>query len=184
MKRIFCTVVCIAALAGCLFAAPAHGASSTSPKAWASGVCSAVQTFANSVESTLSDLKSAGSVDDASASVKKGLDDATQEFESAIKDLGKPSSSDGKKAQSAVQNLSKELSDSVSTIEGLLSPPPSSPQEIAATFSEIGSEVQKAVGEIKSTANDLKGLKPNGTLKKAFQSSSDCKDLKKSLQGS
>ena len=69
----------------------------------------------------------------------------------------------------------------MSDIEDLLSPAPSSPQEIASTFSEIGSEVQKAVGEVKSTANTLKGLKPNGTLQKAFQSSSECKQLKKSL---
>ena len=34
---------------------------------------------------------------------------------------------------------------------------------------------------MKSTANTLKGLQPNGTLQKAFQSSSECKQLKKSL---
>ena len=62
-----------------------------------------------------------------------------------------------------------------------MNPPPSTPQEIASTFSQIGSEVQKAVSQVQSTANTLKGLKPNGTLQKAFQNSATCQKLKNSL---
>lgn len=180
MTRRLVWIVPVSLVALLLASLPAQAAS-TSPKEWASGVCSAVQTFGDSVQSTLSGLKSSGSIDDASQSVKSGLDDATQELQKSLEDLGKPSTSDGKKAKSAVDDLSKQLSGTVSDIEDLLSPPPSSPQEIASTFSQIGSEVQKAVGQVKSTANTLKGLKPNGALKKAFQSSSDCKQLKQSL---
>ena len=180
MTRRLVWIVSVPVVAMLVWSVPAQAAS-TSPKEWASGVCSAVQTFGDSVQSTLSGLKGSGSLDAASQSVKSGLDQATQELEKSLKDLGKPSTSDGKKAKSAVNDLSKQLSSSVSDIEDLLTPPPSSPQEIASTFSQIGSEVQKAVGEVKSTANTLKGLKPNGTLQKAFQSSSECKQLKKSL---
>jgi hypothetical protein len=178
------SIACLVAAAAWLaLVVPAAGASSTSASKWASGVCSAVQTFGDSVQSTLSGLKNASSLDDASQSVKKGLDDATQVFKQSIDDLGSPSGGEGKKAKSDVQDLQKQLSSDVSAIEDLLSPPPSSAQEIAATFSQIGSQVQKAASQVKSTANDLKGLKPDGTLKKAFQSSSQCKQLKKSLQG-
>ncbi|HXY93193.1 MAG TPA: hypothetical protein VEP49_12000 [Acidimicrobiia bacterium] len=172
----------LVSLGAWLLAPPAHAASSSSSaKQWANGVCSAIQTFGTSVDSTLSGLKSAGSLDDASSQVKSGLDDATSQLESSLQKLGKPSTSDGKQAQSAVQALEKELKTDVSDVEALLSPPPSSPQEIASTFSEIGSDVQKAVGQVKSTATTLKGLKPNGTLQQAFQNAPACKQLKSSL---
>ena len=180
MTRRLVWIVSVPVFALALWSVPAQAAS-TSAKDWASGVCSAVQTFGDSVQSTLSGLKGSGSLDAASQSVKSGLDQATQELEKSLSDLGKPPTSDGKKAKSAVDDLSKQLSSTVSDIEGLLSPPPSSPPEIASTFSQIGSEVQQAVNEVKSTANTLKGLKPNGALKKAFQSSSQCKQLKSSL---
>ena len=162
------------------WAIPAGAASSTSPKQWANGVCSAVQTFANSVDSTISSLKGSDSLDSASQEAKNGLQSAVTELEDSLKNLGRPSSSDGKQAQKAVQNLSDELSKNVAAIQDVLTPPPSTPSEIASTFADIGSQIQKAVSQTKSTANTLKGLKPNGALQKAFQSSPACTALKKS----
>ena len=162
------------------WALPAGASSSTSAKQWANGVCSAVQTFANSVDSTISGLKGSDSLDSAAQEAKSGLQSAVTDLQDSLKDLGKPSTSDGKQAQTAVQNLSDELSKDVAAIQGALTPPPSSPSEIASTFADIGSEIQKAVSQTKSTANTLKGLKPNGTLQKAFQSAPACTQLKKS----
>ena len=69
-------------------------------------------------------------------------------------------------------------------------PTPSSPNRhpsgdpthraIASTFADIGSQIQKAVSQTKSTADTLKGRKPNGALQKAFQSAPACTELKKS----
>ena len=95
--------------------------------------------------------------------------------------LGKPPTSDGAKAQAAVQQAGDDLSSAVTNIEGLLTPPPTTPQQIASTFAQIGLETQKAVEQLKSSASTLKGLKPNGTLKKAFQTAPSCKQLKNSL---
>jgi hypothetical protein len=180
-RRLAASIVTAAVFGALLCAAPAHAASSTSATQWANGVCSAVQTFGDSVKSTLTGLKGASSLDDATQKAKSGLDDATQQLESSLNDLGKPPTSDGTKAQNAVQSLSKELKNDVSDVEDLLSPPPSTPQEIASTFSQIGSEVQHAVDQVQSTATTLKGLKPNGALKKAFQNSSSCQKLKSEL---
>ncbi len=162
------------------WAIPAGAASSTSPKQWANGVCSAVQTFANSVDSTISSLKGSASLDSASQDAKAGLQSAVTEFQDSLENLGRPSSSDGKQARKAVQNLSDELSKNVAAIQDVLTPPPSTPSEIASAFADIGSQIQKAVSQTKSTASTLKGLKPNGALQKAFQSAPACTDLKKS----
>jgi small-conductance mechanosensitive channel len=162
------------------WAIPAGAASSTSAKQWANAVCSAVQTFATSVDATISSLKGSDSLDSAAEEAKSGLQSAVTELEASLKDLGKPPTSDGTKAQTAVQDLSDELSNDVAAIQALLTPPPSTPSEIASAFADIGSQIQKAVSQTKSTANTLKGLKPNGALQKAFQSAPACTSLKKS----
>ena len=162
------------------WAIPAGAASSTSAKQWANGVCSAVQTFANSVDATISGLKGSDSLDSATQEAKSGLQSAVTELEDSLTNLGKPPTSDGKQAQTAVQNLSDQLSKDVAAIQESLTPPPSTPSEIASTFADIGSQIQKAVSQTKSTAETLKGLKPNGALQKAFQSAAACTELKKS----
>ncbi len=154
-------------------------ASSTSAKEWANDVCAAVQTFADSVDSTISDLKGSESLDSASQDAKSGLDSATTELHDTLESLGRPPTSDGKKAQTAVQDLSDELSKNVAAVEEVLTPPPTSPSDIASAFATIGSEIQKAVSQTKSTANTLKGLKPDGALRKAFQTAPACTQLKR-----
>jgi gas vesicle protein len=160
------------------WAVPAQAASSTTAKEWANGVCSAVQEFGTAVDSTISNLKGSDSVESAAQDAKDGLQSAVTDLETSLTDLGKPSTSDGKKAQTAVQDLGEQLSTDAAAIQESLTPPPSTPAEIASTFADIGSQIQKAVSQTKSTAETLKGLKPNGALQKAFQSAPACTELK------
>ena len=162
--------------------APAQAVSaSTSPQKWASGACSSVQDWVNSVESTLKGLKNAGSLSDASQTAINGIDTATSKLEDSLKQLGKPSTSNGAKAQSEIQNLANQLQTRVENIKQELANPPSDPVGIASTFAQIGSDAQTAVNDIKSTATSLKQITSNGELKKAFQNASSCQSLKKSL---
>ena len=161
-------------------ATPAHAGAGASVKEWADGVCSAVLTFGESVDATLTSLNGSTSLDEASQTAKSGLDDAVESLEASLEELGRPPSSDGKKARAAVQDLADELNNAVTSVESLLSPPPETPQAIASTFSQIGSEVQKAAAEVQASAETLKGLKPNGALQKAFQSAPACKQLETS----
>ena len=173
----------VTAVATSATAASAGGSSSksTSDKQWANSVCGAFQDFGQSVQSTLDGLKSADSLDAAAQQADQGIENAAKDLQSSLDDLGKPPSSGAKQAQSAVQNLSKELNNDVDDVKSLLSPPPSTPQEIASTFSQIGSIIQKGVSQTQSTANTLQGIKSDPQLKSAFQSASNCKQLKKSL---
>jgi len=173
----------IAGIALCTWIAAPVGASSqgTSAQQWADGVCSAIQTFGQSVNSTISSLKGSDSVAAASQTATTGLSTALSQFNDSLQKLGKPSTSDGAKAQSAVQNLSNQLSSDITSIQQSLSPPPTNPGDIAATFAQIGSTIQRGVSQTKSAATTLKGLTPNGELQKAFQNSSTCKAVKNSL---
>jgi phage-related protein len=155
--------------------------SGTSPKKWANGICSAVQDWVNSVESTLTGLIDAGSLENASQQAISGLDTATMQLTDSIEQLGTPSTSDGRKARRAIETLSEELSGDVDNIKNELTNLPSDAAGIASSFAKIGSDLRKAISQVQSTATTLKGLSPKGELKKAFQSSSKCQSLKEQL---
>ena len=159
------------------------GASSktTSPTVWANGVCSSVQTWLDSVNSTVTGLKGAGSLDAATTQAMTGVKSATDTLTSSVDALGTPSTGDGAKAKTAVNNLTKQLQSLSSSIQQTLASPGSTPVEVAGSLAQVGSDLGKAANEVKSTGTTLKGLKPNGQLKKAFQSSASCQKLKNSI---
>jgi len=158
------------------------GASTTSsPDEWATGVCTAVNTWIDSVDSTVKGLKGAGSLDAASAQAKDGVEKATNTLTSSIDALGTPSTGDGKKAKSAVDDLTDQLQQLSTSVQQLLANPGSNPVQVAGTLAEVGSDVGKAVKDVQNTATTLKGLEPKGKLRKAFTSSSSCQELKSKL---
>ena len=159
------------------------GASSktTSPTAWANGVCSSVQTWLNSVNSTVKGLKGAGSLDAATTQAKTGVKTATDTLTSSVDALGTASTSDGPKAKTAVDNLVTQLQSVSSSIQQTLASPGSTPVEVAGSLAQASSDLGKAANQVKSAGTTLKGLKPNGQLKKAFQSSASCQKLKNSV---
>jgi len=161
---------------------PAHAASNgKSAKQWAGGVCSAFLTFGDSVHSTLSDLKGSDSVQAAADSAKQGVQKAADELQKSLDGLGKPPTPNAAKAKSAIQDLANQLSKDADAVEAALTPSPSSPGDVASAFASIGGTVQKAVGQVQSTAKTLRGLKGSKQLVKAFQSASSCQQLKRDL---
>ena len=159
------------------------GASSktTSPTAWANGVCSSVQTWLDSVNSTVKGLKGAGSLDAAATQAKTGVKAATDTLTSSVDALGTPSTGDGAKAKTAVNSLVAQLQSVSSSIQQTLASPGSTPVEVAGSLAQVGSDLGKAANQVKSAGTTLKGLKPKGQLKKAFQSSASCQKLKNSV---
>ena len=180
MKHI--SIVGVLAIAGLIAAAvPVSAGSETTPKQFATGVCSALSDWGDAVNSTIGDLEDASSLEAAADTATQGIRRATDDLEQSLEALDKPSGKDAKKAQQAIDDLGQSLSDTADSIEKELSDPPTTTQGVAALFAQIGSDIQKAVSDVKSTASELKGLAPNGQLRKAFESSSACKQLKRSL---
>jgi hypothetical protein len=192
MMRTFVPTVAVLALLG--LAAPAGAQTTTttaassagstttsSPDDWASGVCSSVSTWLDSVDDTVKGLTSADSLDDAATQARTGVKDATDTLATSISDLGRPSTGDGKKAKKQIDQLTDQLDSLSQSIQEALSDPGSNPVQIAGTLAQVGSDVGKAVSEVQSTATALKGLKPNGALKQAFKTEPACKQLKKRL---
>ena len=181
MKRIsIIGVLALTALLGAAVPASAGG-SETSPKQYAKGVCSALSDFGNAVNSTIDDLKDATSLDEAASTASGGVQQATDDLEQALGSLEAPSGKDAKKAQQAIDDLGQSLSETADSIQQELSDPPTTTEGVAALFAQIGSDIQKAVSDVKATATELKGLAPNGELRNAFESAPACNQLKRSL---
>ena len=85
------------------------------------------------------------------------------------------------KAKKSIDQLTNQLDSLSTSIQTLLSNPGSNPVQVAGTLAQVGSDVGKAVSSVQSTATSLKGLKPKGALKQAFQTEPSCTKLKKSL---
>jgi hypothetical protein len=158
------------------------GSSSTqamSASDWANGVCTALSTWKTSVTSAVNSLKGGNLSQNTAKSAATSVENATSTLQSDLKNLGKPNTSAGDKAQTSVQTLSSNLStgkskiqsdiNGASGISGLLSAASSA----AGTLSTMSQQVQ-------STVSDLKALDPKGELGTAFDKSSACQSLKSS----
>ena len=144
-------------------------------------MCTAVDTWLDSVDSTIKGLKGAGSLDAAASQAKDGVKSATDTLAASIDALGTPSTGDGQKAKADVDDLVSELQQLSTSIQQALANPGSNPVQVAGTLAEVGSDVGEAVDDVQKTATSLKGAKPNGQLQKAFKNSSSCQDLKNRL---
>jgi hypothetical protein len=185
MRRSLRCLIAVVALTAATFvvAAPAGAgdSSTSSPKQFAKGVCSAIGDWVDSIDATIDDLKNADSIEQAGDTATSGIEQATEQLESDLDSIDRPSTKDAKKAEQDLQQLDKQLQNVADEIEQELANPPSEPSDIASTFADIGSQMQKAASSVKSTANDLKGLAPDGELVKAFERAPACKQLKRSL---
>ena len=157
------------------------GSDRPTPKQWANGVCSSIEDWITSIEDTVSSLSSADSIEDAVDTATSSIEDATDELESSLDDVGVPQSKDAKKADQALTKLGDQLEDDVQDIEDLLADPGDSTVEIAATFADIGTVIQKAIDQVSTAGETLAGLDRNGELQKAIKSSPDCKSLKNAV---
>jgi gas vesicle protein len=179
----FVTAALVATTLAIGASATVAGAKSKQPttKEWANGVCSSIETWAQSVEDTLTSLKDSNSVEDAASNTVDGIKEATDTLVSDLQDLGKPKTDKAKQATKALQKLENQLQDDMQNIEDALGDPGTTSVEVASTFATIGTQLQKAVDQVQAAGDTLKDLGADKEIQKAFESASACKSLKKSL---
>ncbi len=157
------------------------GSDRPTPKQWAKGVCSSIEDWITSIQDTVSSLSDADSIEDAVDTASTSIQDATNQLGSDLGDLGVPQTKDAKKADQALTKLDKQLEKDVQSIEDSLADPGSGAVEIAATFADIGTTIQKAINQVRSAGESLSGLNRSGELQKALKSSPACKSLKNAV---
>jgi hypothetical protein len=160
-----------------LLVAGCGGSSSNTKSAddWASGLCTALTTWTNSVKTAGNSLKGNVSKD----SLKSATDDiksATDTLAGDLKDLGKPDTKSGQDAKNAIDELSSEIKGDVNDMESAVNDA-SGVQGAITAASSVGTTLTKMGNQITATASKLDQADPAGELKKAFQNSSDCQSL-------
>jgi hypothetical protein len=142
---------------------------------WANGICTATNTYIQSLTSLGDTLKGGNLTKD---SLNGSLDDAksaTQTFGDDIKAVGSPPVSDSK-AKNVLDDLSDELSKDADTIESALSDV-SNVSEALGAVSTVTGALATVGTQISSAHSDVKQLDSKGTIQSAFQDAPACSSL-------
>lgn len=152
------------------------GDETTSAQDWADGVCSAINTWTDSLRSAGQSLSGGNLSKDSLESATNDVKDATAQLKDDLSGLGTPDTESGDQAKQTTDELSKNIQEGVDTIDGAVKDATSGGSIVTAvttvtsTLSTMGSQVQTAFGE-------LEKLDPGGELESAFKNASSCKSL-------
>ena len=179
MRRTWIAVLVVALATLAVGCGGSDNSSQASPTdEWASGFCSAITDWKNSLQ----DVTSAVASNPTEDGLKSGADDlrsSTDTLVSDLKDLGPPDTESGDKVKSSLDSLSTTVDDEVNTIQNAAQGV-SNLAELASAISTI-TESLKALGNaFTNTLTTIDNADASGELQSAIKSSPDCKDLTKS----
>ena len=146
------------------------------PSDWASGVCSAISTWKDSLTAAAEPIKSGNISEDSLKSAADDAKSATETLQSDLKGLGKPNTQSGQEAKDSVDQLSTELAADVDSIKGAVDGA-SGLAGVAAAVKTVGTTLATMQTQVTSTLTSLKHLDGKGELTTAFQQASSCQQL-------
>jgi len=162
--------------AGCGGGGGGSSSSTKSPQEWADGVCSAISTWSDSLQSASQSVTGGNLSENSLKQAANDLKDSTAQLKDDLDGLGKPDLESGDKAKEEVDTLSSNISDGVDKIDGALKDVQNgggivnAVTTVTSTISTMGTQVQ-------TTFTDLENLDPKGELESAFKNASSCKSL-------
>jgi hypothetical protein len=174
-------IVLLALVAAVAVIATACGKSSKPETAaeWASGFCSDVTTWRDSVTSAAAPLKNGNISKDSVQTAFNDFKSATDTFVSDVKKLGKPATQAGAQAKQAVDQLSTQIDDGVNTIKSATSGVSDVSGALAAA-STVSGALTTMRNDVKTTYQNLQQIDKGGELTTAFTNAASCQALKKS----
>ncbi len=159
----------------------AAGCGSDEPEAssttdWADGVCTAINTWTDSIKSAADPIKSGDISEDSLQSAADDVKSATDTLESDLEGLGKPDTEAGQQAKDSLDQLSSDLSTETDTIESAVEDV-SGLSDIAGAVTTVSTTLATMQTQITSAYTSLTQLDAKGELKSAFQDASSCQQL-------
>lgn len=144
---------------------------------WADGVCSAITDWRDSVEPAVEKVTSGdlskGSLEDAGDEIQKANDALAED----LKDLERPETASGQKAEDSIQKLSDDIEGGRDEIQSAIDDASDlgSTLEAAAV---VSSTLSQLLGNVGTTIDDISQLDPGGELEKAFSDADACSSLR------
>ena len=144
---------------------------------WAGDVCSAVQTWTDSLQSAVTPLQSGDVSKDSIQGAADDVKSATSTFVDDVKGLGPPDTENGDKAKQTVDTLADDLNegaDSISSeVDGI-----SEASAAMAALPKISTTLATMGSQAKSALSELEQLDAQGELKTGFEDADSCKTLR------
>jgi ABC-type transporter Mla subunit MlaD len=168
------TVAVLALVAGC-----GGSDEGNATEQWASGVCSALQTWSESVQGAATSLQDTSSISpDSISTALNSVIDATSTLATDVKTLGRPDTESGQQAQETLTQLATTLEGDAAELQKLLDT--SGGAGLGGVLDQLGT-VTKTLGSMASavgqTFDDLQQLDVKGDLQDAFESAGSCSSL-------
>ena len=153
------------------------GSSDTeSAQDWADGLCSALNTWTDSLKSAGQSLSGGNLSKSSLESAGNDVKDATAQLKDDLNGLGKPELSSGDKAKQSVDDLSNKIQQDVDKVDGAVTDAQSG-GGIANALTTVTSTISTMGSQVQSTFSELEKLDPKGELESAFNNASSCKSL-------
>jgi hypothetical protein len=153
------------------------GSSDTeSAQDWADGVCSAINTWTDSLRTAGQSLTGGNLSESALTGAASDLQDSTAQLKDDLGNLGKPDLSSGDKAEETVDTLSSNIQGEVDKIDGAIKDAKNGGSLVGA-LNTVTSSISTMGSQVQTAFSDLEKLDPGGELESAFKNASSCKSL-------
>lgn len=154
------------------------GSTTTSAAAandWASGLCTATNTYIQSLTSLGDTLKGGNLTKDSLDQALDNATSATQAFGDDVKALGSPPVSDSK-TKNALTDLQNELAKDADTIKDAMSNVSGGSEALSAVSTVTGTLATLGT-QISAAYNEIEQADPKGTIQSAFKNAPACSSL-------
>lgn len=145
---------------------------------WANGVCDAITTWTDSLQSAAEPLTGGNISKEALQSAADEVESSTKTFTEDLKDLGKPDTETGQEAKDLLDGLDDDLNQDAQEIKSTVED--ASPTDILSTASTVSAKLGTMSQQVSSAFNQLDQLDASNELEQAFQEADSCAEIRSS----
>ena len=167
--------VCALVAAGC---GSSDDSSDTTPTTeWDDGLCSSITTWKSEITTIVNSLKGGNLSQDSLTAAVDDAEEATRNFTTELKGLGRPDTDAGQQAQDSVNELTTQIDEDMTTIQDAVSNA-SGVAGVIAAVPTITSTIQSAGNQVADTISGFEELDAKGELESAFKDADSCEDMR------
>jgi hypothetical protein len=145
---------------------------------WADGLCGAITTWTESLQSAAEPLTGGDISKEALQEAADDVESSTQTFTDDLEDLGRPDTESGQEAKDLLDGLDEELDDDLQKIQTTAEN--ASASNILSTVSTVSTTLGDMAEEISSTFEELDQLDASNELEQAFEEADSCDEIRSS----
>jgi methyl-accepting chemotaxis protein len=161
-----------------LVASGCGGNDTSSTESWANDVCTELDTWANTVTTTVKGVMSKGTSvtrADLQAAANQASS-ATSDLVDGLKQIGPPDTDSGDQAQQQVSQLGDELQQDADQVRTLVQNTPSTVAGVISTAQSVLGQIGSAADQVKATLTSLQQL--GSDVRSGIEQSDACTELR------